>query len=403
MANEQPFQISIAEEDLALLKRKLDDTRFPDEVDGADWDYGAPLPDIRRLVERWRNGYDWRAHERELNALPMFTRSVEVEGFGELNVHYVHQRSSVNGAIPLLFVHGWPGNFLEVTKVLPLLTAASSDHPSFHVVAPSLPGFAWSEGVLKKGFHAKHYAELFTKLMISLGYTEFVTQGGDWGHLLTLSAASQYGPKHVKASHTNFPVSGPVNFWKDPLGLIKWLLTPYTSREVQSFAASKRLLKTGMGYFTEQSTRPQTIGYSLADSPVGLLGWVYEKLVSWTDEYPWKDDEVLTWVSIYWFSRAGPAASVRIYYEMTKGGDILGFPNFPKTSIPIGISFFPKELVRAPRALLHAQAKIVFESEQGAGGHFAAYEQPDALVGDVRKMFGRSGPAAGVVSGCTGY
>jgi hypothetical protein len=182
MANEQSFQIAIAEEELSLLRRKLDDTRFPDEVDDADWAYGAPLVDIRRLTERWRNGYDWRAHERELNALPMFTRSIEVEGFGELRVHYVHQRSSVRGAIPLLFVHGckspfqrsllsspivhWgrytgPGSFLEVTKALPLLTAASLDHPSFHVVAPNLPGYAWSEGVQKKGFHAKHYAEVW--------------------------------------------------------------------------------------------------------------------------------------------------------------------------------------------------------------------------------------------------
>ena len=178
--NEQPFQISIAEEALSLLKRKLEDTRFPDEINDADWDYGAPLADIRHLTDKWRNGYDWRAHERELNALPMFTRPVEVEGFGELNVHYVHQRSSVKSAIPLLFVHGCmsppplhllilivlyaystgPGSFLEVTKVLPLLTTASSDHPSFHVVAPSLPGYAWSEGVREKGFHAKHCAEV---------------------------------------------------------------------------------------------------------------------------------------------------------------------------------------------------------------------------------------------------
>ena len=186
MANEQPFQIAIAEEELSLLKRKLDDTRWPDEVNDADWAYGAPLADLRRLTERWRNGYDWRVHERELNALSMFTRPIDVEGFGELRVHYVHQRSSVQGAIPLLFVHGCkshfhpsfllqylivryvcsagPGSFLEVTKVLPLLTAASPDHPSFHVVAPSLPGYAWSEGVRKKGFNSKHYAEVCVTL-----------------------------------------------------------------------------------------------------------------------------------------------------------------------------------------------------------------------------------------------
>ncbi|KAH9979704.1 Alpha/Beta hydrolase protein [Russula compacta] len=376
--NDQPFQIAITSEALSLLKRKLDDTRFPDEINDADWDYGAPLADIRRLTEKWRNGYDWRVHERELNTLPMFTRPIKVEGFGELSVHYVHQRSSVKGAIPLLFVHGWPGSFLEVTKVLALLTTASSDHPSFHVVAPSLPGYAWSEGVREKGFHAKHYAELFNKLMISLGYTEYVTQGGDWGHVLTLTTAFKYGPRHVKASHTNMPISDPPKFLQNPLGYLK------------SLASSQLFFKNGMGYFAEH----------LADSPVGLLAWVYEKLVSWTDSYPWTDDEVLTWVSIYWFSRAGPAASVRIYYELEKAKETIWFP---KTTVPVGVSFFPKELVRFPRALLHAKARIVFESEHNAGGHFAAYEKPDALVGDLRKMFGKSGPAAGVVSGCTGY
>jgi Epoxide hydrolase N terminus len=201
--SEQPFQITIPDDALALLNRKLADTRFPDEVDEAGWEHGVPLADIKRLVERWKNDYDWRTHERELNQLPMFTRSIEVEGFGELNVHYVHQRSPVKGAIPLLFVHGCtspasipsptyltirlnagPGSFIEVTKVLPLLTGSSPEYPSFHVVAPSVPGFAWSQGVLKKGFHGKHYAELFNKLMISLGYSEYVTQGGDWGHIV---------------------------------------------------------------------------------------------------------------------------------------------------------------------------------------------------------------------------
>jgi len=361
---------------------------------------GIPLAQTRWLIERWKNSYDWRAHERELNKLPMFTRPIEVEGFGELNVHYVHQRSTVKGAIPLLFVHGWPGSFLEVKKILPLLTEASADHPSFHVVAPSLPGYAWSEAVRKKGFHGVHYAELFKKLMVALGYTEFVTQGGDWGYILTLITASKYGPDHVKASHLNLPLSDPVTFWENPLGYLKCMFTPYTSREAQALAASKHFFDTGMGYYAEQSTRPQTLAYSLADSPVGLLAWVYEKLVTWTDAYPWTDDEVLTWISIYWFSRDGPAASVRIYCEMAKVGGVV---QFPKTSIPIGLSYFPKELARSPRALLHAKARIVFESEHESGGHFAAYEKPEALVGDLRKMFGRSGPAAGVISGCTGY
>lgn len=375
-SEQQPFKIAVTDDALALLNRKLEDTRLPDEVNGAEWAYGAPLADIRRLAGKWKDGYDWRAHERKLNALPMFTRTIAVDGFGELSVHYVHQRSTVKGAIPLLFVHGWPGCFLEVTKLLPLLTAVSDDHPSFHVVAPSLPGFAWSEGVLEKGFHADHYAELFNKLMISLGYTEYVTQGGDWGHLLTLTTASKYGPKHVKASHTNTPIC-------------------------DGGDTSQEFFKTGMGYFAEQSTKPQTLGFSLADSPVGLLAWIYEKLVTWTDKYPWTDDEVLTWISIYWFSHAGPAASVRIYYEIAVSGNSV--VSFPKTTVPVGLSFFPKELAHVPKVLLRAKARVVFESEHESGGHFAAYERPEALVGDLRKMFGKSGPAAGVVPGCTGY
>ena len=177
MTHEQPFKITVPDDEIALLNRKLEDTRLPDEINGAKWDYGIPLGDVKRLASRWKDGYDWRAHESKLNALPMFTRTIAVDGFGELSVHYVHQRSAVEGAIPLLFVHGCrssliffrsshlmsrtgPGSFIEVTKILPLLTAASAGHPSFHVVAPSLPGYAWSEGVLEKGFHAEHYAEV---------------------------------------------------------------------------------------------------------------------------------------------------------------------------------------------------------------------------------------------------
>ncbi|KAH9029801.1 Alpha/Beta hydrolase protein [Lactarius deliciosus] len=417
MTSEQPFNIAVPDDALALLKRKLDDTCLPDEVNAAEWAYGAPLADIRGLVDRWKDGYDWHTHERKLNALPMFTRTIEVDRFGELSMHYVHQKSAAKGTIPLLFVHG-PGSFLEVTKVLPLLTSVSADHPSLHVVAPSLPGYAWPEGVLEKGFHAKHYAELFNKLMISLGYTEYVTQGGNWGHILALTTASLYGPKHVKASHKLAYLQqahfGAYYLLKDQfpvpvIVLLKYLITSFTSREREAASISHNFFNNGMGYYAEQSTKPQTIGYSLADSPVGLLAWIYEKLITWTDAYLWTDDEILTWVSIYWFSCAGPAASVRIYYELALSGEV---PAFPKTTVPVGLSFFPKDLVPFPKSiaegqwagcsLLRSKGRIVFESEHKVGGIFAAYEQPEALVGDLRKMFGKSGPAAGVV-GYAGY
>ncbi|KAH9018198.1 alpha/beta-hydrolase [Lactarius deliciosus] len=382
MSSEQPFKIAVPDDALALLKRKLDDTRLPDEVDAAEWAYGAPLADIRRLVSRWKDGYDWRTHERKLNVLPMFTRTIAVDGFGELNVHYIHKKSAAKGAIPLLFVHGFA--HVRRARKLPRSdegTAAfdigfrGSTRRST-VVAPSLPGYAWSEGVLENGFHAKYYAEL------------------------TLTTASLYGPKHVKASHTNLPMCEPPKFFKNPIVLLKCLITSFTQREREAAAHSQNFFKNGMGYFAEQTTKPQTIGFSLADSPIGLLAWIYEKLVAYTDAYPWTDDEVLTWISIYWFSRAGPAASVRIYYEARALGRIDRFSQDDQSRSACPSS--PRSSPGSPN-LLRSKGKIVFESEHKVGGHFAAYEQPEALVGDLRKMFGKSGPAAGVVSGRSGY
>jgi len=401
MASESPFQISVPDDALALLRRKLSEARFPDEIDDAGWDYGVPLSDLKRLVNKWKDSYDWRAHERELNKLPMFTRDIQVEGFGALNIHYVHQRSEVQGAIPLLFVHGWPGSFIEVTKMLPLLTAAEPGHPSFHVVAPSLPGYAWSEGASKRGFRSRNYAELLNKLMLSLGYSEYVTQGGDWGYFLTRITASQYGPKHVKAYHTNLPLARPMSFWRTPVQYLKFLVTPFTQSEREGVANYLAFQAKGSGYLLQQSTRPQTLGYSLADSPVGMLAWIYEKLVQWSDSYPWTDEEVLTWISIFWFSRAGPAASVRIYFEIVGSGD--ADLQMQDVKVPVGVSYFPKEIGQAPRAFIRAESTVVFESEHASGGHFAAYEKPEALVDDLRRMFGKGGPAAGVVPGHDGF
>ncbi|KAL0061312.1 hypothetical protein AAF712_011890 [Marasmius tenuissimus] len=204
-----PFNISIPDSSIAFLKQKLELTLLPDELDGAGWDYGAPLGDMKRLVARWKDGYDWRRYEKELNdELPQFTRDIEVDGFGVLNVHYVHKKSEAKGAIPLLFVHGWPGSFIEVRKILPLLTAGKPG-PSFDVVALSLPGYGFSEGPKKKGFDLTKYAQTGHKLMLALGYDEYVTQGGDWGYPITRTMATLYGHDHIKAWHTNMPVVSP--------------------------------------------------------------------------------------------------------------------------------------------------------------------------------------------------
>jgi hypothetical protein len=209
-----------------------------------------------------------------------------------------------------------------------------------------------------------------------------------------------YGGKTLRAFHNNLLVGRPPSKWTQPL--LYW--TPLSSEEKRGLQRSEWFAKTGSGYFRIQATKPQTLGYSLADSPAGLLAWIYEKLVEWTDGYPWTDDEILTWVSIYWFSRAGPAASVRIYYETAKSGDLdIGHYHEVPRHVPMGASYFPKELEYPPSSHVRAAAWVVHESRHQKGGHFAAYEQPAALVGDLRAMFGRGGPAFAVVKAATGY
>ncbi|KAH9480334.1 Putative epoxide hydrolase [Psilocybe cubensis] len=401
---EAPFKIAVSDERIDQLRRKLEATVFPDELDGAGWDYGPPLADMRRLVARWKDGYDWKKHEAQLNEeLPQFTRDIEVDGFGKLNIHYVHKKSAVTDAIPLLFVHGWPGSFYEIRKMLPLLTEGSSDHPSFHVVAISLPGYGFSEAPKKKGFELVQFAEVGNKLMLALGYNEYVTQGGDWGFFITRRLVQLYGQKHCKAWHTNIALAPPPHPIRNPLTYLSQLFSGLTAADKKGLERSQWYHQKSSGYFHEQATQPQTLGYSLADSPVGLLGWIYEKLVTWTDNYPWEDDEVLTWISIYWFSRAGPAASVRIYYEVSNANPtfLTGITPQPTTT-PMGHSYFPKELIVLPRKWLKAP-NLVFESDHQKGGHFAAHEQPHELASDLRKMFGRGGPAFGVVPGKNGY
>ncbi|KAJ7493130.1 Alpha/Beta hydrolase protein [Mycena galericulata] len=394
--SESPFKISIPDAALHRLRQKLELATLPDELEGAGWEYGVPLADVQRLVSHWLNGYDWRHHEAQINAeLPQFTRPIHVDGHGTLAIHYVHQRSEVPGAIPLLFVHGWPGIFLETRKIVPMLCAKSDDHPSFHVVVLSLPGFGFSEGPSTKGFDVAQYAEVGNKLMLALGYNEYVTQGGDWGFLITRTIAELYGGKHSKAWHTNMiPGKPPADGSASSQEL--------TAKEQAGLARVQWLRSKGSGYSAQQSTQPQTLGYALADSPVGLLAWIYEKLVLWTDKYPWTDEEVLTWVSIFWFSRAGPTASFRIYFEAGNHDMHNAFLTEMELPIPLGVSRFAKDLGVFPKSWTLNLGEIVFDKEHDGGGHFPAYEKPHELVGDLREMFGKGGPAFGVVPGRSG-
>jgi pimeloyl-ACP methyl ester carboxylesterase len=299
MAEIIPFRISVPDSQISDLKDRLSRARFPDELDAAAWDLGSPLADVQRLARYWGEAFDWRRAEARLNEFPQFTTALQADGFEPLRIHFIHQRSSAPGAIPLLYVHGWPGSFYEGTKIIgPLAQGGGDGVPAFHVVAPSLPNYGFSEGSKKRGFAIAQYAEVFHKLMLRLGYDEYVTQGGDWGWAITRTLSLRY-PRHVKAQHLNMDMGRPPSLLEHPRLAVEGAFTPYTEREKKGLARTRWFRERGMGYNNLQSTKPQTLGYALTDSPVALLAWIYEKLHDWTDSYPWTDDEICTWISIY--------------------------------------------------------------------------------------------------------
>ncbi|KAI4154959.1 MAG: hypothetical protein LQ340_001332 [Diploschistes diacapsis] len=409
MASITPYQISVPDTQIADLKQRLSLSRFPNELEDSGRAMGPPLAEIKRLAHAWQHTYDWRRTEAKLNAsLPQFTTAIAVPNFSPLQLHFVHARSPRAAAIPLLFVHGWPGSFYEAHKLLPLLTQdADPGLPSFHVVVPSLPNFGFSEGVVKRGFGLKQYAQAMHALMGALGYAEYVTQGGDWGSMITRTMATLY-PEAVRTAHINMPACGMPRPWRNPLVFLHGMLGLVFGKDRTDLEYSQRYENEMSGYLKQQDTRPQTLGYALADSPVGLLAWVYEKLYEWTDEYPWTDDEILTWISIYAFSTAGPAASVRIYYEsvhpapggISREESLLGPV---QTDVPLALAYFPKEIIRLPKSWGYTIGNVVQLSEFERGGHFAAFEVPELLVSDLRKLFGKKGASFEVVKGSRGF
>lgn len=400
------YTIAVPEPDIQKLNDKLDSATFPDELDDAGWDMGAPLSDIQRLTKYWRHEFNWRNAEEKLNKLPHFVTSIQCEGYESLKIHFLHKKSTAKHAIPLVFVHGWPGNFLEATKIINSLSSAEDGQVSFHVVAPSLPNYGFSEGTKKRGFAIDQYAETVHKLMLRLGYTEYVTQGGDWGWSITRAMSLLY-PQHCKATHLNMDVGAAPTFLKHPLLAVEAALRPWSERERKGVARGQWFDKEGFGYNLQQRTKPQTLGYGLADSPVALLAWIYEKLHDWTDSYPWTDEEVCTWISIYWFSTAGPAASCRIYHETGRSGpwgERLTRDQLKQWQpVKIGLSHFPQDLHVLPSTWTRTLGNCVFEKDHTSGGHFAAWERPAELVSDLREMFGKGGGAYGVVDGQDGY
>ncbi|OJD26771.1 hypothetical protein ACJ73_01844 [Blastomyces percursus] len=418
MALLRPFSINIPQSKIDKLKQKLALAQLPDELDGAGWDLGTPLTEVSRLAKAWET-WDWRLAERRINEqCAQFETDIDVDGFGSLSIHFAYQESKVANAIPLLFVHGWPGSFIEVLRILPLLSQNNGgddgSSPAFHAVAPSLPNFGFSEGVAKRGFGLAQYAETCNKLMHQLGYPEYVTQAGDWGYWITRAIGKLY-PESCRASHYNMVYTAPPTFRTNPLLALQNALLPYSEDDRRALKRNELFGREGKGYNYIQSTKPQTLTYGLHDSPIALLAWIYEKLHDWADAYPWTDDEILTWISIYAFSRAGPGAAHRIYFEVAHAdaaiknqrgklvtlsyGSMLEYTE----DVKIGLTYNPKELETLPTRWGGTLGNVVYQAENERGGHFYAHEHPELLARDLKCMFGKGGGAYGIILGKDGY
>ncbi|KAI0161744.1 Alpha/Beta hydrolase protein [Hypoxylon sp. FL1284] len=398
MGNVLPYRIDVPSSEIEWLNQRLLTSKVPDLFE-ADWERGPPTEDVKRISKYWREEFSWRSFEKRLNELPQYETTVTLGGFKPFQVHFIHQRSKSPDAIPLIFVHGWPGSFYEVSRILPILAKSEQNGgPAFHVIAPSLPNFGFSSRIDSPGFGIRQYAETCHQLMQILGYKQYASQGGDWGSSITLSMGA-FHPESLRAIHLNL-IAGVPPAPASPFAFISFLATHflnwYSPKEIDGLKGGKEFQEKGTGYFEIQKTRPNTIGFALADSPVGLLAWIYDKLVSWTDSYPWTPQEVCEWVSLYCFSRAGPAASLVIYHEASKG-DWQSRAGISVPGTKMGFSYFPKEFFSTPRASNRRLGDVVFEKEHEAGGHFAAWEKPELLAGDLCAMHGEGGGAHGAV------
>ena len=363
MAPIKPFRIAIPDADLDDLQARLARTRWPDPECVDDWTQGIPLAYTRGLADYWANDYDWRAREEALNRFDHFT--TEIDG---LDIHFIHQRSGRENAFPLLITHGWPGSIVEFAKVIEPLTERG-----FDVVCPSLPGYGFSAKPTSTGWGVEKIAAAWDTLMGRLGYERFGAQGGDWGAAVTTQIGRNVG--RCVAIHLNMPLGFPPGKLENP-----------TDDEKQALERGQHYQKWDSGYAKQQSTRPQTVGYGLVDSPAGQLAWIVEKFWSWTDsdrdpENVLTKDEMLDNVMLYWLTASG-ASSARLYWESF---DSFGRPG--RVELPTGIAAFPREILKAPRSWCEAGYNITHWTDMPRGGHFAAFEQPQLFVEDVAKFF----------------
>ena len=384
----RPYKARIAQAQIDELRRRVRATRFPDRETVDDFSQGVQLAKLKPLVEYWGTKYDWRKAEARLNALPQF-----VSGIDGLDIHFIHVRSHHPGALPMLMPHGWPGSVFELLKVVdPLVNPTAhggSAEDAFHLVLPSLPGYGFSGKPATAGWGPDRMGRAFHELMQRLGYREYVAQGGDWGAIIAEVMAVQ-APKGLLAIHVNMPGTVPPSVL-DLIRLRQPAPASFSEEETRAFAGLEYFYRKGFGYAEMMNTRPQTLGYALADSPAGMLAFYYDKFTEWThsNRQPEKvlsRDDILDQVTLYWLTNTG-ASSSRSYWDAAQGGGG-PFNAFDITEVPVAVTIFPGEIYRAPRSWAErAFKKLIYWNEVDDGGHFAANEQPRLFAQEMRAAF----------------
>lgn len=388
-----PFEVVFAEDDIADLRQRLSRTRWPDQIPGTTWEYGTDMPTLRALCAYWADGFDFAAAAARLNGFPQYLTQIDGQ-----RLHFYHIRSPEPQAKPLLLLHGWPGCVAEFLDILGPLTDpvrhGGRAQDAFHVIAPSLPGFAFCGPTHEAGYGPVRMAGTFATLMARLGYDRYAVQGGDWGAVIATLMGSQV-PARLIGLHLNLMLGSLMAAPPDPADIMAGL----TAEEQADVTASMAFRASESGYQAIQASRPQTLGYGLNDSPAGLAGWLLEKYRAWSDcdgdvlnSYSY--DQLLTIISIYWFTGT-INSSTRIYYEFAGFGrpvaldPVTGTPVPPvPASVPVGHARYPKEVVRPPRSWTKkVYPGLTHWTTMAKGGHFAALEVPDSLVEDIRAFF----------------
>jgi pimeloyl-ACP methyl ester carboxylesterase len=373
----EPLTIRFPDSDLEDLRRRLESSRLPEAIEASGWTYGIDVAWLREFLEYWRTGFDWRAVERELNCFD--NGYVTIDG---LRVHTLHARSQHADAMPLLLCHGWPGSVLEFMKVIGPLTApvahGGDARDAFHVVAPSLPGYGFSEAPRGPGYDAKKFAQILAQVMPALGYERYGAQGGDWGGtIVPLMAIAD--PKRCAGIHLNLVLAP-----KPPDGIGE-----LSAAEMEALVEARGYMKTGTAYQRVQGLEPDLIGVALTDSPAALCAWIVAKFRAWSDcgsdvLTRFTRDELLANVTLYWLTKTG-ASAARLYYESFRSNTFGAAGEY--VSVPTACALFPRELFRPPRAWADRVFNVARWTEMPRGGHFAAMEEPMLLVEDVREFF----------------